>query len=66
MKKAVMGAVFIIAAVFVCQEAQAQALSWDLRFLQGQKRESVSISRAVRMETGEEFLIAIKPDTTTV
>jgi hypothetical protein len=64
MKKAAMGAVFIITAVFISQEAQAQNLSWDLRFLQGQKRESVSISRAVRMETGEEFLIAIKPDTT--
>jgi UTP:GlnB (protein PII) uridylyltransferase len=64
MKKVTMGAVLIIAAVYICQEAQAQTFSWDLRFMQGQKRESVSVSRTVRMETGEEFLIAIKPDTT--
>jgi hypothetical protein len=39
----------------------AQALSWDIKFLQGRARESVAISRAVRMDNGEDFLITITP-----
>jgi hypothetical protein len=58
MKKLTMCVVFILTAVCL----QAQVFSWDIRFLQGKKRESVSIARTIRMETGEDFLIAIKPD----
>jgi hypothetical protein len=62
MKKLTMSVIFILAAVCICQQVQAQNFSWDIKFLQGKNRESVSIARTIRMETGESFLIAIKPD----
>jgi hypothetical protein len=39
----------------------AQSFAWDIKFLQGRAMESVAISRAIRMYTGEEFLINITP-----
>ena len=47
--------------IFITICLQAQNLSWDIKFLQGKNRESVPISRPVRMETGDNFLISIKP-----
>ncbi|MDR0312818.1 MAG: DUF4384 domain-containing protein [Treponema sp.] len=38
-----------------------QTLSWDIKFLQGSGQESVAISRTIRMDTGEAFLISITP-----
>ena len=40
---------------------QAQTLSWDFRFLMGRERESVPVSRIIRMETGQDFLFTILP-----
>jgi len=47
--------------IFITTCLQAQNLSWDIKFLQGRNRESVPIARPVRMETGENFLLSIKP-----
>jgi hypothetical protein len=60
MKKLTICVVFIFTAVCL----QAQGFSWDIKFLQGKNQESVSIARTIRMETGENFLITIKPDST--
>jgi len=40
----------------------AQTLAWDIKFLMGKEQESVPISRQIRMETDETFLITVKPD----
>jgi len=48
--------------IFATACLQAQTLSWDIKFLQGRKRVSVPISRPIKMETGDDFLISIKPD----
>jgi len=40
----------------------AQTLTWDIKFLKGKEQESVPISRQIRMETGETFLINITPE----
>jgi hypothetical protein len=40
----------------------AQTLAWDVRFLKGREQESLPISRQIRMETGESFLITVKPE----
>jgi hypothetical protein len=61
MKKMAFGVFLVLAASYLCQQAQAQSLTWDIKFLQGAKWESVSIARAIRMENGEKFQIAIKP-----
>jgi len=58
MKKIIFGVFFIAAAVSI----QAQALSWNIKFFKGKERETVSISRIIRMAKGETFQIAIKPD----
>jgi hypothetical protein len=58
MKRITAGVFFIF--VTVC--LQAQTLTWDIKFLQGRARESVPIARTIRMETGDNFLISIKPD----
>jgi len=60
MKKAVL--CVILAAVCFYQQAHAQSLTWDIKFLRGNERESVSILRTIRMENEETFLITIKPD----
>jgi hypothetical protein len=56
-----------IAAMFVFFIAgfclYAQTLEWELKFLKGSGQESVPISRQIRMETGETFLITVKPET---
>jgi len=55
-----------IAALFVFFTAgfglYAQAFAWDIKFLKGKEQESVPISRQIRMETGETFLITVKPE----
>jgi len=55
-----------IAAIFVFFTAgfglYAQTLAWEIKFLKGSAQESVPISRQIRMETGETFLITIKPE----
>jgi len=61
MKKMVLSVFLALTAVCLCQQVQAQNLTWDIKFLQGEKWESVSIARTIRMETGEKFQIAIKP-----
>jgi hypothetical protein len=53
--------VFFFLYIGVC--LQAQNLSWDIIFLKGTAQESVPISRQIRMEPGETFLITIKPET---
>ena len=58
MKKIFAALLFLAAGL--CLEAQT--LSWDIKFLKGRAWESVPISRAIRMETGEGFLINIMPD----
>jgi hypothetical protein len=58
MRKIVLGVVFIVSAVCL----QAQNFSWDIKFLQGRNRESKSVSEPIKMETGDDFLITIKPD----
>ena len=57
MKKTIAITCFIFAAVCL----QAQTLSWDIKFLKGKPRESVSISQIIKMETGEDFLLTITP-----
>jgi len=56
-----------IAAMFVFFTAgfclYAQAFAWDLKFLKGREQESVPLSRQIKMETGETFLITITPET---
>jgi len=59
MKKAVLGV--ILAAVCFCQQAQAQTLTWDLKFLQGKAKESVPMSLQFRMEVGDYFQLTIIP-----
>ena len=54
------GVVFFLIAAAV--SVQAQTLSWNIRFLKGNARESVSILRPVTMETGESFQIYIAPE----
>jgi hypothetical protein len=39
----------------------AQTFTWDIKFLQGNARESVAISRTIRMQNREGFLISITP-----
>jgi len=55
-----------IAVMFVLFTAgfclYAQAFAWDIKFLKGKEQESVPISRQIRMETGETFLITVKPE----
>ena len=58
MKKNILTIIFIFSAICL----QAQDLSWDIKFLKGRERESVSISQIIRMETGEVFQINITPD----
>jgi len=53
--------IFIILIAGVC--LYAQTLSWEIKFLRGIQSESLQNSRPIRMETGEEFQILIKPDT---
>ena len=57
MKKASIIAFFLFTALFL----YAQTLSWDIKFLRGRNRESVPISQIIRMETGQNFQIAITP-----
>jgi hypothetical protein len=57
MKKAI--TLFFFVAIAVC--LQAQDLTWDLKFLKGRERESVSVSRTIQMETGEPFQFTITP-----
>jgi UTP:GlnB (protein PII) uridylyltransferase len=52
-------AICLFVTVGVC--LQAQTLSWDIQFLRGSERESVPISRAIRMETGNLAQIIITP-----
>jgi len=40
----------------------AQTLTWDIKFLKGTEKESVPISRQIKMETGEVFLITVMPE----
>jgi len=58
MKKIAAVLIFVFSAICL----QAQDLSWNIMFLKGRGRESVSISQIIRMETGEVFQIAITPD----
>jgi len=58
MKKIIFGVFFIVATVCI----HAQTLSWNIKFFKGKERETVSISRIIRMVTGETFQIAIKSD----
>jgi len=55
-----------IAAMFVFFTAgfclYAQAFAWDLKFLKGKEQESLPISRQIRMETGDSFLLTVKPE----
>jgi hypothetical protein len=55
-----------IAVMFVLFTAgfclYAQAFAWDVKFLKGKAQESLPISRQIRMETGEFFLITVKPE----
>ena len=57
MKRIIATVIFI----FACVCLQAQTLSWDIKFQRGGKWESVPINRRIDMETGEVFLITIKP-----
>jgi len=57
MKKTIAICCFIFAAACL----QAQSLSWDIKFLKGKQRESVSVSQIINMETGEDFLLTITP-----
>jgi len=57
MKKIVMVCLFIFTAVCL----QAQTLSWDIQFLSGRAQESVPINQIIRMQTGDVFLITIRP-----
>ena len=57
MKKAI--ALILFIACGVC--LYAQALSWDIKFLRGNIRESLPISRILQMATGEIFRISITP-----
>jgi hypothetical protein len=57
MKKITAILIFLLAAMSL----YAQTLSWDIKFLQGKERESVAISRTIRMDTGEGFMIGITP-----
>jgi len=41
----------------------AQTFTWDVKFLKGKEKESLPISRQIRMETGEVFLITVMPET---
>ena len=50
---------FVFIATAVC--LQAQTFSWDIKFLKGSSRESVPINQIIRMETGQDFLLAINP-----
>lgn len=59
MKKLISGLFFL----FVAMSLQAQNLTWNIKFLQGKNRESVPVSRPVRMETGESFFITLNPTT---
>jgi hypothetical protein len=59
MRKIIAAFFFLYIGVYL----QAQNLSWDIKFLKGTAQESVPISRQIRMETGETFLITIKPET---
>jgi hypothetical protein len=58
MKKITAYILFAFSAVCL----NAQNLTWELKFLQGIKRESVSISELIKMEAGDDFLVTIKPD----
>jgi len=40
----------------------AQTLTWDIEFLKVRTQESLLISEQIRMETGEPFLITVKPE----
>jgi hypothetical protein len=40
----------------------AQTFAWDVKFLKGREQESLPISRQIRMETGDSFLITVKPE----
>jgi hypothetical protein len=53
-------AIFVFFTTGFC--LYAQAFAWDIKFLRGKEQESVPISRQIRMETGETFLITIKPE----
>jgi hypothetical protein len=55
--------IFIFFFLYIGASLQAQNLSWDIKFLKGAAQESIPISRQIRMETGEIFLITIKPET---
>ncbi|MCL2043753.1 MAG: DUF4384 domain-containing protein [Treponema sp.] len=54
---------FVFLSFFVAVLLPAQTFSWDITFLKGMERESIPISRIVRMETGETFLFTITPAT---
>jgi len=56
-----------IAAMFIFFTAgfclYGQTFAWDIKFLKGSEQESLPISRQIRMETGDTFLITVRPDT---
>jgi hypothetical protein len=58
MKK--IAAMFVFFTTGIC--LYAQALAWDVKFLKGRAQESLPISRQIRMETGDFFLITVKPE----
>jgi len=57
MKKAIVLFLFLTAGVCI----QAQTLSWDIKFLKGNSKESVPVNQIIRMENGEDFLLVIIP-----
>ena len=57
MKKVAVFLIFFTTTILL----QAQTISWDIKFLKGKERESVPINQIIKMETGQNFLIAITP-----
>jgi len=58
MKKLVFGVLLIATALCL----QAQTLTWEVKFLRGKTQESVPVTRPVRMESGDSFIITVRPD----
>ena len=56
-----LSAIFFFFTVGFC--LHAQILSWDISFLKGRAKESVPISRQIRMETGDVLQFTVMPET---
>jgi len=61
MKKIAVGVFLVLAAVCLCQQVQAENLTWDIKVLRERTKEYIPISRIIQGENGEYFRILIKP-----